>query len=286
MFTPSATRLTTPTTRDWLYAENWIDQHACGQSMQFERNADTLRALLSLATFSQAAEDKRRILNRASAETNTTMTHTTRQQHIALDGYSRELMSIIEQTLPETTRAGIHSHVTTVCSLGEQRRKLLAKVLALQTEINASGDTSERTSSLETQLSREVFTILDIGQQVRESLGHSFQFASESGQLRQAMDIPVTFSVENANACSTTHRREGVRVLVEDVIGVEQDYLSLLKQKKNLDLRLAAFQGIQMDPGEAKADIDALRNQLEGMLARRDVAFDGLVQRESPGKKL
>lgn len=285
MFTPSATRLTTLTARDWTYAETWIDQQVRGQSMPFERNADTLRVLLALATYSQTAEEHRHILNKASAETNSTKGYNPRRQHTSQDKHRSELVSVIEQALPEATITVLHSYATALLSIGEQQGDLLTMILALQTEIDAMQAFFERSSSLEAQLSREFLKIQDIDRQQRTTTGHFLQYSAEIAKLRQGVDMQVAPSVENANRRSTAQRRAGARVLVEDVISEEQSYLTLLKRKKDLDLSLAAFQGIQTDPNEAKAKLDALRSQLDGMVSRRDVAFDGLVQRESPGKK-
>lgn len=284
MFTPSATRLTTPTARDWTYAETWIDQKVRGHSVPFERNADTLRALLALATYSQTAEEHRQIFNKASAETSTTKVYSKSRLYASQEEYRCELVSVIEQALPEATAAVIHSHATALLSISEQQGNLLARILALQTEIDALQTTSAISNSLEAQLSREFSTIQDIGRQHRTTAGHFLQFAAKNAQLRQSVDMNVAASFETTNRCSAGQRRAGVRFLVEDVVGEEQRYLTLLKQKKDLDLHLATFQGIQTDPNEAKAELDALRSQLDGMVARRDAAFDGLVKRESPGK--
>ncbi|KAH8645609.1 hypothetical protein BX600DRAFT_160603 [Xylariales sp. PMI_506] len=60
IFSPSVARAAASTAKDWSYVDGWLKTKYRGRSVPaFERNADTLRALLSLAAHNEAADEER-----------------------------------------------------------------------------------------------------------------------------------------------------------------------------------------------------------------------------------
>ncbi|KAL2268129.1 hypothetical protein VTJ83DRAFT_2975 [Remersonia thermophila] len=69
---------------------------------------------------------------------------------------------------------------------------------------------------------------------------------------------------------------------IQEVRALEEAYLELLAQKRSLDDKLKEFAGLPPDAGRARQEVEALRGELRRMTERRDEAFEGLVERESP----
>ncbi|AEO67727.1 cb850af5-d71f-4b9d-bf11-1054d8deacb4 [Thermothielavioides terrestris] len=70
IFSPSVARAAASAAKDWSYIDRWLQRKFPGRGPPpFERNADTLRALLALAAANQAADEERALIARLEAET-------------------------------------------------------------------------------------------------------------------------------------------------------------------------------------------------------------------------
>ena len=70
IFSPSVARAAASAAKDWSYVDTWLQRKFPGRGPPpFERNADTLRVLLSLASANEAADEERALLARLEAET-------------------------------------------------------------------------------------------------------------------------------------------------------------------------------------------------------------------------
>jgi HAUS augmin-like complex subunit 1 len=70
IFSPSVARAAASAAKDWAYIDGWLQRKFPGRGPPpFERNADTLRALLSLASANEAADEERALIARLEAET-------------------------------------------------------------------------------------------------------------------------------------------------------------------------------------------------------------------------
>ncbi|KAL6877222.1 hypothetical protein HDV57DRAFT_138609 [Trichoderma longibrachiatum] len=70
IFSPSVARIAASTARDWSYVDAWLASKSPAWKSSlppFERNQDTLKALLALVTINEAADDQRRLLARVDA---------------------------------------------------------------------------------------------------------------------------------------------------------------------------------------------------------------------------
>ncbi len=68
IFSPSVARLAASTAKDWNYVDSWLSSKLHGRTPPpFERNPDTLKALLALAALNEAADEERDLLARVDA---------------------------------------------------------------------------------------------------------------------------------------------------------------------------------------------------------------------------
>ncbi|KAK4146614.1 uncharacterized protein C8A04DRAFT_34808 [Dichotomopilus funicola] len=70
IFSPSVARAAASAAKEWSYVDSWLQaKFPTGDPPQFERNPDTLRALLSIASANEAADEEQTLLARLEAET-------------------------------------------------------------------------------------------------------------------------------------------------------------------------------------------------------------------------
>ncbi|KAJ4291537.1 hypothetical protein N0V88_006134 [Collariella sp. IMI 366227] len=70
IFSPSVARAAASAAKDWAFVDSWLQRKfpGCGPP-PFERNADTLGALLVLASANEAADEERTLIAKLEAET-------------------------------------------------------------------------------------------------------------------------------------------------------------------------------------------------------------------------
>ncbi|KAL2115027.1 hypothetical protein VTJ04DRAFT_10690 [Mycothermus thermophilus] len=69
IFSPSVARAAASAAKDWSYIDAWLQRKFRGNPPPFERNPDTLRALLALASVNEAADEERALLARLESQT-------------------------------------------------------------------------------------------------------------------------------------------------------------------------------------------------------------------------
>ena len=68
IFSPSVARQAASTAKDWNYVDSWLSTKYHGRTPPpFERNPDTLKALLALAALNETADEERELLARVEA---------------------------------------------------------------------------------------------------------------------------------------------------------------------------------------------------------------------------
>ena len=111
--------------------------------------------------------------------------------------------------------------------------------------------------------------------------------AQRNLELQRAVRTLAGRLPELERQAAATERASGgaPALTVDDVRADEEAHEALLARRRALDARLAdGFAPLPPDLTAARADLDALRNQLRRLAARRDAHFEGLVERESPVK--
>ncbi|KAK4184452.1 hypothetical protein QBC35DRAFT_441416 [Podospora australis] len=69
IFSPSVARAAASAAKDWSYVDAWLSRNFPSRPVPpFERNADTLRALLALASANEQADEERVLLSRLESE--------------------------------------------------------------------------------------------------------------------------------------------------------------------------------------------------------------------------
>lgn len=285
MFTPSATRIAAPAVREWTYVDSWLDHYFHGKTPSFERNADTLRTLMALATHAETASEQERVLHKTEHEAAAELAAKSTPNATTGEALRSTLLSIIEQALSAEGRTSLRSlasaHLCPDAVLTDVRTTLGYLSLDIQATNFANRAMTERTEAIELQLEREARHVHELIQTLEDS--HISHLKSANASVRESVKMLVA-------QLSAADRGNGklpntAQVTVDDIVREEQEYLALLDRKKQLDSYIAAFQGLPPDPVKAETELQSLRSQLEDMISQRDAAFEGLVQRESPGKR-
>ncbi|KAL2194558.1 hypothetical protein P885DRAFT_63037 [Corynascus similis CBS 632.67] len=158
IFSPSVARAAASAAKDWSYVDNWLQRKFPGRGPPpFERNPDTLRALLALASANEAADEERALIARLEAETlDQLRAHSEQQSHVqeedaaaattTLESAREAILTALESSLPREGQTAL----TALAALALQTDIPLPTPADLGTELislSASAATLEQTAS-------------------------------------------------------------------------------------------------------------------------------------------
>ncbi|XXH01132.1 hypothetical protein Hte_007484 [Hypoxylon texense] len=327
IFSPSVARAAASTAKDWSYIDSWLrDKYAAssgvnrGRPPAFERNPDTLRALLALAAANEAADEDRERLARveeaalASArdaerereEAGSRQRQQQRQEgaeDAVPDGdlLATSLLTALETNLTKEGATALSAMSSMSLALGisdpdpsssssSSSSSLGAAFVSLQSRALELEDAAERVDLLRRYLDRESARLAALLAALRD--GAAYQLAPDLAKQnlerqRRVKSVAATVLPELRRQVVALEKTTGLPpagLTVEDVRKDEEAYLELLAAKKDLDAQVRAFAGLPPDVEAARAELEALRAELRDATERRDANFERLVERESPAK--
>ncbi|KAK0387114.1 hypothetical protein NLU13_5427 [Sarocladium strictum] len=297
IFSPSIARLAASTARDWSYIDSWLATRLPPSSPlpSFERNPETLKALLALASANEQADEERNLFTQAEAaalkELEDAEADAARSKEKVTHRQLREgLLTALEDELPTEGRTALEALASAAVALGianPDPETMARRMIGLQTSIYEMEQMKTRVSILQRHL--------DSGIASNEEL--LARLSSE--KYKPSDDLPkANLEMQRHIKAVSAHLPElqdrvtqlaasvdSHHPTIDDIARQEEEYLELLSRKKELDAQLAVFQGLPSDPNRARGELEGLRRQLRGVTSRRDEVFEGLVEQASPVRR-
>lgn len=305
IFSPSVARAAASTAKDWSYVDNWLrtKYSANNQNVpKFERNPDTLRALLALASHNEAVDEERDQLAQLEkaaldeVKAADAAKETTRQEQA--DGVTKDvkgelvaddILDAIEENLTREGRTALDAMARMAVELGmafPTSEGLGTRYVELQAKVFELEQTLDRVALLQKYLERESQTMDGFIQEVRgPEYRPAADLAKQNLDLQRQIKTMSAKLPEIGQQIAALEKSVAIPSLtVEDVKKDEDVYLDLLAAKKELDAQVKTFAGLPPDVEAARIELESLQAQLRDATARRDAVFEGLVERESPVK--
>ncbi|KAK4194388.1 hypothetical protein QBC40DRAFT_319865 [Triangularia verruculosa] len=316
IFSPSIARAAASAAKDWSYIDTWLAHKFPSNRPPppFERNPETLKALLALAAANETADEERALLLALESQTLTSLQKSqSKPDGDLLTTTRNSILTSLESSL---TRDGS----TALTSLANLSLLLLPtpttpspvtlahNLLSLQSQLAQLEQTLSRIETLSSYISSESQSLSTLSSHlnIRPSSSHSDD-ADETTNPPKSQNYHPHPSLAKSNLAaqrrikslsarvqelaaahaspnlSLDHDRGGTGI--QEIHAQEQAYLKLLQQKKDLDAQLASFAGLPHDIDAAREELENLRIELKRTTDERDSVFEGLVERETPKKK-
>lgn len=283
IFSPSVARQHAATSKDWNYVDNWLSTKFNGKSPPaFERNNDTLKALLALATLNESADEERELLARVEAKAlkdlqakeeadpNTDLLHSledclTREGEASLDALS-SLSVALNQPIPDMETMG-------------------RKIIDLHVASHDLDQAVDRVSILENYLKTELEKINNL---VEELQGDAYQpppdLMKQTVDYRRRIKGLSSKLPELKERVASLTAASGTPITIEQVQAEEVKYKALMATVKDLETQVKGYHGLPQDTDLARLELESLRVELRNLIRQRDSMFEGLVERETPRK--
>ncbi|KAG6002524.1 hypothetical protein E4U21_002999 [Claviceps maximensis] len=298
VFSPSSARVAASTARDWSFVDSWLLKiFPDGRLPNYERNAATLAALLTLASVNEVTAADQDLLSTARKVALTAVTasqlapkfkrETTPcgQNRLAL------LEFILQKVTNHLTRKGQVAlgaladtsvqhkrYITSSEVLGRELVNLqisLCETEQMATRINALNEhliIELQSSKTQHVIPTSTAYILPI-EIPKQNLELQRKTRSKAKQISDALERRKLSPSVPRSPCT-----------LNVVCTEERQLLDLLASRKNLASQVAAFRRLPSHPGKAKNQLEELQKQLRELLAHRDQVFEGLVVQASPHK--
>ncbi|KAK3391574.1 hypothetical protein B0T20DRAFT_82796 [Sordaria brevicollis] len=314
IFSPSVARAAASAAKDWSFVDSWLLSKYAPLQLKvpgFERNPDTLKALLALAAANEAADDSRQQIADLESATlaklnenpedrppshSPSTTSTSASASKTYQEAKQALLSAISSSLTSTGKESLTSlsQLSQTLSLPPSQAEplhLASSLLSLSTELNDLEQAKQRLDLLSSHIARATAPIEKLLVQLRRDPGYSpaAGLAKENLEVQRRIKMLATQSLPQlrekvANLASVVAASGndgevgGEMVKVEQVRREQGAYLELLRQRHEVDAQVRAFQGLPPDTEQARRELEALREELISLTSRRDEVFEGLVE--------
>ncbi|EGO55545.1 hypothetical protein NEUTE1DRAFT_85950 [Neurospora tetrasperma FGSC 2508] len=311
IFSPSVARAAASAAKDWSYVDSWLHAKYAPLHLKvpsFERNPETLKALLALATANEAADDPRQQIADLESDTQvklntsnaTSLGRTVAQAQDDITPsfpspsasltYQEAKQSIFSLLSASLTPAGQESltslsHLSQTLSLPITQGDpihLASSFLSLSTELNNLEQARQRLDLLSSHITCATASIEKLLVRLRRHPGCSpaAGLAKENLEVQRRIRMLAgqTLPQLKEKVANLADAEGRGMVTVEQVRREQEAYLELLRRKHELDVKVRAFEGLPPDIEQARRALELLREGLRSLTNRRDEAFEGLVE--------
>jgi HAUS augmin-like complex subunit 1 len=284
IFSPSVARQQLAAAKDWNYVDSWLSTKFNGKTPPpFERNNDTLKALLALATLNENADEERELLARLEAKALQDL-----QAKEETDPNAPLLNSIKESLTREgqTSLAAISNLSVALGQSFPDIEKTGQSIIDLQVSAYDLDQASERVSILETHLNNELNSINAL---IKDLQSDAYQPPSNLSKQtidcqRKAKALASMLPELRDRLASLSASLGNSKVTIQDANAEEDKFKSVMALVKDLEAQVKSYHGLPQDTDLARLELESVRVELQDLTRQRDTMFEGLVERETPRK--
>jgi HAUS augmin-like complex subunit 1 len=300
IFSPTVARLAASTAKDWNYVDAWLASKYNGRTVpQFERNQETLKALLALATLNETADENRHLVSKVDAIALQDINAARDARHgagdeddqapIDLASLKDEFYDALEDNLTTEGKTALDAMASSAGHLGvayPEPATLARAMLDLQMRVFDLGQAAARVGTLQRLAESESASLDELLGDVRgDEYRPPVDLARHNLDLQRKIKAMAKRLPEVQSKVASLARTVGVPdPTIQQVSEQEARYLESLDLRRRLEQQVSEFEGLPADVDRARQQLDRLRDELRTITERRDAVFEGLVERETPRK--
>lgn len=300
IFSPTVARLAASTAKDWNYVDGWLASKYNGRTVpQFERNPETLKALLALATLNETSDENRHLVSQVDAIALQDIKAARDAKHGASDeddqapvdlaSFKNEFYVALEDNLTTEGKTALDAMASSAGHLGmayPEPAMLARAMLDLQLRVFDLEQAAARVGTLQRLAESESASLDELLGEVRgDEYRPPADLARHNLDLQRKIKAMAKRLPEVQNKVASLARSVGVpEPTIQQVSEEEARYLESLDLRRRLDQQVSEFEGLPAHVDRARQQLDRLRDELRTITERRDAVFEGLVERETPRK--
>lgn len=271
LFSPSKARAQQAQAKDWNAVEAWLAKKYGSRMPTFERNEDTLQALLNLANLNENADEQRGQVEKIQKAA---LQSLAKKQ----DGVAGEILHtvLVESANDSSLDTLAELAVTLDCptsdastlaremvDLTSTEFEMRQQVLRTEAQLAALKDEQTRVTQLLRQLKSDDF----------KAPVDTVENTAEWARMTKQLKAKVSEYEERLSASRPVSQSTGFEMVQQKLEEVDQQGALLA----GLDAELKAFQNLPSDARQMKTTVEGARERLRKLTERRDRLFEGLV---------
>ncbi|KAK5716561.1 hypothetical protein LTR15_009452 [Elasticomyces elasticus] len=272
LFSPSKARAQQAQARDWASVDNWLSKQYGKRIPAFERNEETLQALLTLATLNEDADEHRGLvwkvqkaaLSAQAARPNDGDEHY-RNLLEAMSSEDRENLDAVAGTaavLDVDSTAAMYSRL---CELTAESFEISQQIDSAASQHAAIAGEQARLEQLLRELNAPHFQAPDdVLEQTTEWVRNTKHFKAKLAEYDERLSV-----LRSVPSPSPT---------VEDFERQTSDLETLRGRLRTLETELSEFGNLPPDPKVARFKLEGARKDLRDLVGRRDRLFEDLAE--------
>ncbi|KAK3718694.1 hypothetical protein LTR37_004911 [Vermiconidia calcicola] len=275
LFSPSKARFQQAQARDWASVDSWLSKRYASKRLpNFERNEDTLQALLTLATLNEGADEQRSLIDRV--EKAALQAHSKRLNgDAAAEADLQPLLSGLEgddalAVLAETVVC-LNSPSVDLPTMANAVVDLTAQKFAAEQQVRRAEDQIRTLRSEQSKVSKLLNDLKDDAFQPPANL---LELTADWTRNSKHLKAKVA---EYDERLTTLRAIPRPKIRIEHVVSQTDDLVKSQARLAELQGELDAFQSLPSDPKAARAKLETAREELRRLTRQRDELFEHLV---------
>ncbi|KAF2419780.1 hypothetical protein EJ08DRAFT_654007 [Tothia fuscella] len=288
LFSPSKAAQQRAQAQDWQHVDQWLSSKYQGRSVPtFERNEDTLKALLALVSANEKADEERELLWSIQKEA---LAELKEGPHDAGMEGERSRGAIVGKLTMFLSKEGLENldaiaGLAVAIDAPTAQPERIAETIIEHTE--TSHHLMQHLLRL-TQLQRRLETeLLSLHKQLAQLQSPSYQpppnlarqtleWTRNTKQLRAKLG---EYNDRLASLAADSNEKQS-GALIEQIVEREGLILGLGDRVAMLEERVEQFRGLPGDRDGARREVERVQNELGRLQRRRDAFFEGLVEKK------
>ncbi|RPA98969.1 hypothetical protein L873DRAFT_1685755 [Choiromyces venosus 120613-1] len=282
VFSPSAAKHQTHLAKEWAYVDQWLAARYHPKPVpKFERNPDTLKALVALASANEAADEERALETKVKEKA---LAELKARDQAASENEESVLITLEENLTPEGTRA-LNSIALLSVALGStstDTQKLAKNLIDLTKEEFELKYQSLRIEALHKHLQKDLAHLceklnrMEHGEEFKvppELAGQVVEWTRTSRHLRHKTEDYK----ERVEMLQFNSSRLATGLTVEAIAEQEKAVEALKEHVLNLESQAKGFQGLPPEKDLARLEVERVAKELEELEAKREKLYDTMV---------
>ncbi|EEP80611.1 predicted protein [Uncinocarpus reesii 1704] len=285
ILSPSKARQAASQAKDWAYVTNWLNRkYSPNRVPNFERNDDTLKALLNIAAANDTADEEEALIHRAREETIGLLKATEAERS---PDPTLALLEDIEDELDDKSNKLLQDMAETAVLLGIPTGDLAnldRSILNLTREEFNATEQLQKLETLQLYLKREIATLHEQLEELKDDRKYETPPdlpAKTSEWVRNKKTVDAKAKEYQSRIMAWAKLPEIGKPRIEDLMIEEEGVVRIREKVKSLENTVSTFHGLPSNIVDAKSEYQKLENELHALIRQRDQLFEGLVGRSN-----
>ncbi|KAI9787749.1 MAG: hypothetical protein M1839_000281 [Geoglossum umbratile] len=282
IFSPSQARQQQAQAKDWNYIDTWLSaKYSPKSAPPFERNNETLKALLALASWNEGVDEERTLVARVETRALEELKAEGSRRKAEADA-DTEILEGLSHSLTRDGRQSLDSIAALSVALGTtsvEQAKLGRGIISLTKQKFDLEQQAQRIEALRGKLQSDLDLLRSALNKIQsDEFAAAPSLPQKTAEWNRATKILTAKVQEYKDRLASLNDSEPPTPSLPEVVAEEKEIAGLKARVLHLEAQAKAFQGLPHDMDLARLEIERVRRELEVLTRQRDRLFEGLVE--------